>query len=318
MKRLTLQAGKHYDLRIEFCEHWYKAKMQLCGAPVDPAQFQPAVAAAKKADVAIVVLGTDGSVEAEGVDRSDLDLPGVQEELLKAVYQANPKTVLVLQNGSALSINWAKENIPAILTAWYPGEEGGHAIADVLFGDYNPAGRLPLTFYKSVQQLPPMDDYDIRRGRTYMAEIRRAGSYQTEKDEPLYPFGYGMSYTPFKYSNLQISPKTSDSKGQVQVSVTIKNIGSRSGEEVVQLYVRDVHASVARPIMELKGFKRIALEPQESKTVTMSIPATDLAFWDVHKKMFVVEPGRFDVMVGASSTDIRLKGGFEIVGDFIK
>ena len=290
--------------------------MQLCAAPVNPSRFQPAVEAAKKAAVAVVVLGTDAGVEAEGVDRSDLDLPGVQEELLKAVYQANPKTVLVLQNGSALSINWAKENIPAILTAWYPGEEGGNAIADVILGDYNPAGRLPLTFYKSVQQLPPMDDYDIRRGRTYMAEIRKAGSYVSEKDEPLYPFGYGLSYTRFKYSNLQISPKSVDSKGRIQVSVTVKNVGSRSGEEVVQLYIRNVQASVPRPIMELKGFKRVALNPQESRTVTMTVPANDLAYWDVQKKAFVVEPGWFEVRVGASSSDIRTQGRFEITGDF--
>ncbi len=310
---VNLQAGRKYDLRIEYCEHWYKSAMQLCGAPVDAGKFAKAVEIARKADVAIVALGTDLGVESEGVDRSDLNLPGEQEELLKAVYKANPKTVVVLQNGSALSINWAKENVPAILVAWFSGEESGNAIADVLFGDYNPAGRLPLTFYKSVEQLPPFSDYDIRRGRTYMAEIRKGGSYESQKDEPLYPFGYGISYTQFAYSKLKIAPTIIDPANSVTVSATVKNVGNRLGDEVVQLYVRDAQASVARPVKALKGFDRIILKPGESKTVAFTLPAAkSLSFWDVKKKSFVVEPGLFEVMVGSSSADIKLKGSFEV------
>ena len=312
VKEVELEKGRHYDLRIEYCEHWYKAAMQLCGMPKDPNQFRAAVDIAKKADVAIVALGTDLSVEDEGVDRSDLDLPGAQRELIKAVLAANPNTIAVLQNGSALSITWLKENVPAILVGWFNGEESGNAIADVLFGDYNPAGRLPLTFYKSVDQLPPFSDYDIRKGRTYMAEIRKGGSYLSQKDEPLYPFGYGLSYTRFIYSNLHVTPQNIDQTGTVTVSLTVKNSGDRSGDEVVQLYIRDVQASVPRPVKQLAGFKRISLKPKESQTVRFTLPADRLSFWDVSKKAFVVEPGLFEVQIGSSSEDIRITGNFNV------
>jgi len=309
---IQTEAGRRYHLRIEYGEHWYKAAMQLCGAPMNPDQFRAAVDVARKADVVIVCLGTDLSVENEGIDRSDLDLPGVQQELVKAVLAANPRTIAVLQNGSALSINWLREHVPAILEAWFPGEEGGNAIADVLFGDYNPGGRLPLTFYKSVDQLPLFSDYDIRKGRTYMAEIRQGGSYQAQADAPLYPFGYGLSYTRFSYSRLQVTPKTSDPAGSVTISLIVKNTGDRAGDEVVQLYIRDVEASVARPLKQLKGFRRIALDPKASQTVSFVLPVSKLNFWDVRKKAFVVEPGRFEVLVGSSAEDIRLKGSFSV------
>ena len=242
------------------------------------------------------------TVEAECIDRSTLDLPGEQEDLIKEIYKANPRTVVVLINGSPLSINWTKENIPAIIEAWYPGEEGGTAIADVIFGDYNPGGRLPMTFYKSVDQLPPFDDYDIRKGRTYM--------YLQE--EPLFPFGHGLSYTKFKYSNFEIDPKKITPAGKVNVSLDIQNVGDRQGDEVVQLYVRDAIASVARPIKELKGFKRINLNPGEKKRVTFTLPGKELAFYDVVKKKWVVEPGTFEVMVGKSSENIQLTGSLEV------
>ncbi|MBN1352661.1 glycoside hydrolase family 3 C-terminal domain-containing protein [candidate division KSB1 bacterium] len=312
VKLLQLESGRHYDLRIEYCEHWYKAAMSLCGAPKDPQKFRKAAEIARAADAAIVVLGTDLSVENEGVDRSDLDLPGEQEELIKAIFAANARTIAVLQNGSALSINWLSEYIPAILVAWFAGEESGNAIADVLFGDFNPAGRLPLTFYKSVDQLPPFRDYDIRKGRTYMAEIRKGGSYRSQTDTPLYPFGHGLSYTRFSYSDLRISPQRIARDGTVTVSATVKNIGKGAGDEVVQLYISDVEAGVARPLKQLKGFKRITLKPNESRSVSFSLPARDLSFWDVNEKRFVIEPGAFEVLVGASSEDIRLHGTFNV------
>ncbi|NOY60091.1 MAG: hypothetical protein GXO75_14345, partial [Calditrichaeota bacterium] len=306
VKALTVEAGKSYDLRIEYTEHWYKAKMQLFGAPVNPDQFKDAVRIAKESDAAIIFAGTDTDVEDEGVDRSDLKLPGIQEDLIKAVSKANPNTILVLVNGSALAVNWAKKNVPAILEAWFPGEEEGNAIADVIAGDYNPAGRLPLTFYKSVKQLPAFDDYDIRKGRTYKAEIRKGGSYSCQADQPLFPFGYGLSYTQFQYSNLHIEPGAANSDGKITVQVTVKNIGDRSGDEVVQLYIRDVKASVPRPLKELKGFKRIHLKAGEQKEVSFPVQAKDLSFYDVVMQKFVVEPGQFDVMVGGSSDDVRL------------
>jgi len=310
---LELEFGRRYDLRIEYVEYWYKSALRLCGGPADPRQFQAAAEAARKADVALLFLGTDLSVENEGVDRSDLNLPGIQDDLVQAVLQANPRTVAVLQNGSALSITRLHDTVPAILEAWFPGEEGGHAIADVLFGDYNPAGRLPLTFYRSVEQLPPFDDYNIRHGRTYMAEIRKGDSYSCAKEEPLYPFGYGLSYTRFRYAKLKTFPARISQDGILAVSAEIKNTGSRAGEEVAQLYIRDLQASVSRPVKRLKGFHRLMLQPGESKRVTFTLPVAELAYWDKSKKAFVVEPGRFEIQIGSSSADIRLTGTFQVI-----
>src|SRR6185295_12784621 len=207
----------------------------------------------RKSEVAVVVLGISARLEGEempvkiegfrGGDRTDLSLPKSQEALLKAVVATGKPVVVVLLSGSALAVNWANDNVPAILHAWYPGGEGGTAIADVLFGDYNPAGRLPVTFYKSVDQLPPFTDYSMA-GRTY----------RYFKGEPLYPFGYGLSYTEFVYSNLR-STKSADN---VKVTVDVKNTGERDGDEVVQLYLTDVAASVPVPIRTLVGFDRIS------------------------------------------------------------
>ena len=308
--KIELEAGKQYDLRIEYTEQWYNAAVKLWGAPQNPDKFKEAVDAARNAEVAIVVLGTDESVEKEGVDRSDLDLPGDQEELVKAVYQANPKTIVVLQNGSALSINWLKENVPAILETWYNGEEAGNALADVIFGDYNPGGRLPLTFYKSAEQFPSISDYDIRKGRTYL--YPNSGNDKSSISEPLYSFGYGLSYTQFSYGPLQVISKKIDAAGSVIVKISMKNIGDRFGDEVVQLYARDEKSSVRRPDKQLVGFERISLQPNEIKTVEFVFPAKDLAYWDVNKKSFIVEPGVFTIMAGSSSADIRSTGKFRI------
>lgn len=230
---------------------------------------------------------------------SIVPLPGIQEDLIRAVHKANPRTIVVLINGSPVAINWTQLNIPAILEAWYPGQAGGTATADVLFGDYNPGGKLPLTFYSSVGQLPGFDDYDvIGGGRTYMYF----------GGQPLYPFGHGLSYTEFSYTNLQIDPNKISTNGQVSVSVDVQNAGSREGDEVVQLYAHDVAASVRRPIKELKRFKRIYMQPGQTKTVTFTLAAQELAFYDVITRSFVVEPGTFELMVGSSSEDIRLTG----------
>jgi beta-glucosidase len=264
--------------------------------------MEKAVETASRADVVILCLGTNGKVEAEGRDRQDIGLPPVQEQLLQAVCKANPKTVLVLLNAGPLSVQWVKDNAPAILEAWYPGEEGGTAIADVLFGDYNPGGKLPYTVYESTNQLPPQTEYDITKGFTYM--------YFT--GQTLFPFGHGLSYTEFRYSNLQVSPEQIPANGQVTVSVEVENIGRCAGDEVVQLYVHDVQCSVKRPIKELRGFERVSLKPGEKQKVTFTLKGEQLAFYDVEKHNFVVEPGVFDVLVGSSSEDIRCKGRFEV------
>jgi beta-glucosidase len=310
--KLELEKGKHYDLRIEFTEHWYKSKMKLWGAPQDPHKFDKVREAAKNSDVAIVVIGTDETVEKEGVDRSSLELPGDQNDLIKAVYEANPKTVVVMQNGSPLAINWANDNVPAILETFYNGEEGGNALADVIFGDYNPAGRLPMTFYKSDDQLPSISDYDIRKGRTYMYPVRNFANPESQNETPLYPFGYGLSYTNFSYGPMNISSENINPEQSVSITTVVTNTGNRVGDEVVQLYVHDEKASVVRPLKQLMEFERMTLEPGESKTVHFTLLAKDLSFWDIKKKAFVVEPGTFKVLVGSSSADIKSSGQFKI------
>jgi beta-glucosidase len=258
---------------------------------------------AKKADVAILYLGTTSQVEREGADRTSLALPGNQEELFKTVMAANPKTIVVLMNAGPITMPYVKENAPAIIEGWWNGEQGANAIADVIFGNANPGGRLPYTVYASESQVPPQDEYDVTKGFTYM--------YINGK--PLFPFGHGLSYTTFDYSKIKISDKKIRADGKITVSVDVKNIGKIAGDEVVQLYVNDVIASVKRPTKELRGFERITLQPGETKTVTITIPGEKLAFYDEKTHGFVVEPGAFKVFVGSSSEDIRLKTQFVVV-----
>jgi beta-glucosidase len=272
---------------------------------LDPAKagdIEQAAAIAAKSDVAILFLGTNLRVEAEGRDRSSLDLPGSQEQLLEAIYKANPKTVAVIMSGGPVSVKWASQNVPAILAAWYPGEEAGTALAAVLFGDHNPAGRLPYTVYDSLDQIPPQSQYDITKGFTYM--------YFAGK--PQFAFGHGLSYTTFRYSGLKLSQARVPADGQVTVNLAVENTGARAGDEVVQLYVHDVAASVKRPAKELRGFQRVSLNPKEKKLVAFTLPASDLAFYDEKARKFVVEPGAFDVMIGSSSEDIRLRGRLDV------
>jgi beta-glucosidase len=264
---------------------------------------------AKDSDVAIVCVGNnpigvpDGeweqvSVPSEGreaVDRQSINLE--QEELIKQVYAANPRTVVVLISSFPYAINWTQAHVPAIVHLTHCSEELGNALADALFGDYNPAGRLVQTWPKSLDQVPPMMDYNIRDGRTYMYF----------KGEPLYPFGYGLSYTTFKYSGLKTSSPTLAKDGAMDVSVDVKNTGARAGEEVVQLYVKHEKSAYEHPAQELRGFKRVALQPGETKTVVLRLPAASLGYWDRAKHAFVVEDGKLELRVGASSADERLK-----------
>ncbi len=259
------------------------------------AELQKAVELARDADVAVVCIGTNPSIEQEDLDRKSLPLPGTQQALVEAVLAANPRTVVVLFGGGPLTIPWIKEHVPAVLQAWWPGEEGGHAIADVLFGDVNPAGRLPHTVYASEQQVPPQDEYDVTKGFTYMYL----------NGAPLYAFGHGLSYTTFDYSKLHLSTQSLAANGTLTVSIDVKNTGKRAGDEVSQLYVREVNPVVKRPAKELRGFQRVTLQPGEKRTLTFTLPAEKLAYWDESTHAFVVNPGAFDILVGASSDDIR-------------
>jgi len=267
---------------------------------------------AKNADLAIVVLGESSDrpgTDGEGYDVASLDLTGLQEDMLKAVYETGTPTILVLINGRPLSIRWAAEKIPAIVEAWLPGELGGQAVADVIFGDYNPGGKLPVTVPRHSGQLPVY--YNYMPEKQYWIKNGWGKAYADMPASPLWEFGFGLSYTKFEYSNLQIDPREIGTYGEVRISVDVKNSGGRKGNEVVQLYIRDLIASVTVPVKELKGFKKIMLEPGEKKTVEFRLNHDDLTLYNKSMEL-VVEPGTFEVMVGSSSEDIRLKGEFEV------
>jgi beta-glucosidase len=298
---LKLEARRRYEIRIDYYENGGGAFASLgwnARKPVNT-ELERAVAAARSSDVAVIVAGI---VEGEGRDRADLDLPAPQEELIRAVTATGVPTVVVLMGGSAVTMNAWADTVPAIVEAWYAGEEGGNAIADVLFGDYNPGGKLPITFPQTVGQVPLY--YNTKpTGRGY--------DYVTVSGKALFPFGHGLSYTQFEYSNLQIVPDKIAPTESVEIRVDVRNIGTRPGDEVVQLYLRDVVSSVTRPLKELKGFKRISLAPGEKKTVNFVLTPEELAFLDRDLKS-IVEPGTFAVMIGSSSEDIRVKGSFEV------
>ncbi|MGO9113901.1 MAG: glycoside hydrolase family 3 C-terminal domain-containing protein [Thermoguttaceae bacterium] len=278
--------------------------------------FAAATRAAKNAQIAVVVVGEhmgqlghdegEARTDGEGSDVANLDLTGYQEDLVKAVYETGTPTVVVLINGRPLSTRWTSEHVPAILEAWLPGERGGEAVADILFGDCNPSGRLAITVPRHSGQLPVC--YDYKPSKVFWM----ARGYADMPGTPLYEFGYGLSYTKFTYSHLRITPGQIRSQGEVQVSVDVKNAGVREGDEVVQLYVHHVTGSVATPVKQLKGFKRISLSSGDAKTVTFTLTLEDLSLLnqDMH---WIVEPGAIDILVGASSQDIRLKGSVEVV-----
>jgi beta-glucosidase len=269
-------------------------------------EIEKAKAAAKNADIAIVVIGEGGyTTNGEGRDMANLDLTGMQEELIKAVQGTGTPTVVVIINGRPLSIRWTVEHVPAILEAWMCGEQGGNAVADILFGDVNPSGRLPITIPRHSGQYPFYYNYSITKARAM-----RKG-YIDLPATPLYEFGYGLSYTKFEYSNLQITPKEIGKGGEVEIALDIKNTGDRQGDEVAQLYINDVFSSTSKPSKELKGYEKISLNPGETKTVKFKLLPEDISLFD-RDMNFVVEPGKFSVMIGGSSQDIKLKGEFEV------
>jgi beta-glucosidase len=287
----------------------------------DKSGFQRATQVAKGIDVAIVVVGEQARREGardqppptdgEGYDVASLDLTGVQEDLLRAIQGTGTPTVLVMINGRPLSTRWEAEHIPAIVEAWEPGEQGAAAVADVLFGDYNPSGRLPVTIPRSVGQLPgyynypPSKEYWVKGGWTHTE------GYVDMPASPLYTFGYGLSYTQFQYSNIHVSPGEIYNEGSSQVSVDVENTGKRAGVETVQLYIHQRFTPVATPVKQLRGFERIALEPSERKTVKFTLEPEDLQLLDRDMRWIVV-PGTFDILVGGSSEDITAKGKLEV------
>jgi beta-glucosidase len=271
----------------------------------DPSGIEQARETAKRAKLAVVVVGEDKRTDGESRDSVDLELTGRQEELVKAVSETGKPTVVVLISGRPLAIPRIAKNVPAIVEAWMCGEQGGRAIADVLFGNFNPSGKLPVTFPRHVGQMPFYYDYKP-------AKLMRMGiGYVTMPLTPLFEFGRGLSYTRFEYSNLEISPKEITPEGNVRVHLDLKNIGGRDGAEVVQLYLDDVISSVVTPVINLKGFAKVWLKSGEQKSVEFLLTPEDLSLLDIHMER-KVEPGRFDVMIGSSCEDIRLQGSFEV------
>lgn len=275
-----------------------------------------AVSIAQDADAVIICVGNHPTCDGapwgecytpsdgrEAVDRESINLG--QEELIKDIYNVNQNVIVVLISSFPYAINWTQENIPAILHMTHASQESGNALADVIFGDYNPGGRLVQTWVKSIDQLPPMMDYNIRHGRTYM--------YLSPDDKPLYPFGYGLSYTSFKYSDLNLSSKELNAESIITISAKIENTGNMTGDEVVQLYVKHLNSKVDRPLKELKGFKRITLKPGENSVINIPLKAEDLAYWDINKHKFIVEEDKVQIMIGSSSADIKLQDTVYVV-----
>ena len=306
---VRLEAGREHAVVLEYYEAERDAEVRLGWRPPSAGSpFDAAVDAARAADAVVYVGGLTAEVEGEemrvsypgfaGGDRTDIALPAVQQKLLEALHATGKPVIFVLTTGSAVGLTWAKENLPGIVVAWYPGQQGGSAVADVLFGDANPAGRLPVTFYESVAQLPPFADYNME-GRTY----------RYFRGEPVYPFGHGLSYTRFQYSGLRLSQPAAAAGDRVEAEVSVKNTGSRAGEEVVQLYVRGTAPDRLAAIRNLRGFERVRLAPGEQKRVRFTlVPERDFASYDEARKAYAVAPGAFEIEVGASSADLRLRG----------
>jgi beta-glucosidase len=304
---VDLEAGKPYDVKLEYFEAVRDSEIRLAWRPPgakDP--FDEALEAARAADAVVFVGGLTGDVEGEemrvsypgfaGGDRTDLALPATQDKLLRALAATGKPVVLVLMAGSAIAATWAEQTLPAVLLAWYPGQQGGSAVADVLFGDVSPSGRLPVTFYKSVDQLPPFSDYGMK-GRTY----------RYFEGEPLYPFGHGLSYTRFDYSDLKVDTDAAGASDEISLSLAVKNAGARAGGEVVQLYVRPVTPDAGAAIKDLRGFERVTLQPGEQRRVAFRLtPSRDFAHYDEAARDFKVAPGTYELQAGASSRDIRL------------
>jgi len=313
---VTLQAGREYLLALEFARSKTAplAAVHLgCLPPVPADAIERAARLAASSDVAIVCVGFGGEWQSEGFDRPDMELPGKQNELVAAVAAANPKTIVVLNTGSPITMPWLNQ-VAAVLQAWYPGQECGNAIADVLFGNVNPSGKLPQTFPMRLADNPAYLNFPGENGKIYYGEGLFVGYryYDKKLIAPLFPFGSGLSYTTFDYSSLALSAREIEPGDTLQVSIDVTNTGARAGKEIVQLYVRDEQASLQRPEKELKAFAKVHLEEGERKTVTLSIDRETLAYFDDSTHEWVAEAGQFTLLVGASSQDIRATATFAL------
>ena len=292
----TLTYKKGTDVSIGDTEFIKHVKINM----TDKSEFKDAINTAKKSDVVVMVLGEHGFQSGEGRSRTELDLPGLQQELLEEIYKVNKNIVLVLNNGRPLAIEWAAENIPTIVEAWHLGTETGNAVAQVLYGDYNPSGKLPMTFPRNVGQIPIYYNYK-NTGRPIDKDDNVFWSHYLDVEKtPLYPFGHGLSYTTFEYSNFNLKDSIFSIDDTIKVSVDVTNTGEYDGKEVVQLYIRDLVASVTRPVKELKGFELAQLKIGETKTINFNLNKETLGYYN-NNGDFIIEPGDYKVFVGGSS-----------------
>ena len=301
---MKLEKGKKYQLKAEYFDnggdaiarlHWRVPSMEEYDMLN---MYGDASKVIRESDVVIAVMGINQSIEREGQDRSSIELPKDQQIFIREAYKANPNTIVVLVAGSSMAIGWMDQNIPAIIDAWYPGEQGGTAIAEVLFGDYNPAGRLPLTFYNSIEDLPAVNDYNVKNNRTYMYF----------EGKPLYAFGYGLSYTKFDYRNLNIKQDSQN----ITLNFSVKNSGKYNGDEVAQVYIQFPDLGIKTPLKQLKGFKRIHIKKGATEQISIEIPKEELRLWDDQKKQFYTPSGTYNFMVGKSSDNICLQKTVEL------
>ncbi|MFW5713753.1 MAG: glycoside hydrolase family 3 C-terminal domain-containing protein, partial [Brevefilum sp.] len=314
---VRLEKGKQYSFMAEFSsgEMSQYAFIQFLYMPpldVEGDLFEEAVTLAKKSDAVVLVVGLPNQYETEGHDRPDMELPGDQDALVRAVAAANPNTIVAVNAGAPVALPWADE-VDSIVLMYYPGQEGGHALADILAGEVNPSGKLTVSWPKRLEDNPAYIHYpgwkDVHYGEGLFVGYRY---YDAKNVDPLFPFGHGLSYTQFTYSDLRL-PDEVRSGENLEVSVTVENTGEVSGQEIVQLYVRDVESTLIRPAKELKGFEKIALGVGESKTLTFELNPRSLSYYDPHQKAWVAEAGIFEVLVGGSSRDIQLRRNFNLV-----
>jgi beta-glucosidase len=316
---VKLEAGKTYALRVEFFQDGGEYVARLAWKRGGKPSYADSVEAAKSSDVAIVCVSTMGT-EGEGNDRPSMDLPNEQAALIRAVAAVNRRTIVVLNNGTPVTMSDWLKSVPGVIEAWFPGQEGGAAIADILLGNGNPSGKLPDTLAVKRSDYPDFGNFPGTNHEENYAEDIYLGYRHFDKAnvQPLFPFGYGLSYTTFKYSNLALSSAALEPDGSITVHVNVTNTGKRAGEEIGQLYVHDLKPVIDRPVRELKGFAKIALKPGETKTVQFTIKPRDFAYFDVPGRQWKANAGDYEIQVGASSRDIRLKKSVRLNGDFMQ
>ncbi|MDR3625754.1 MAG: glycoside hydrolase family 3 C-terminal domain-containing protein, partial [Ignavibacteriaceae bacterium] len=308
------EAGKKYKIKMEFYQGAGDAIAKLLWRPTDEDLFKPAVEAAAKSDVALLFVGTADQFEAEGADRQDLVLPEDQDELINEVVKANKNTIVILTSGSPVLMNSWNDKVDGILETWFCGEEIGNAVADVIFGNYNPSGKLPITFPKRWEDCSAYKTYKAQDNVSEYSDGIFVGYryFDANNIEPLYPFGYGLSYTKFEYKDLKVKESVKDNQPVFNISFDVKNTGKLTGAEVTQLYVGAVDSKIERAPKELKAFKKVLIKAGETGKVEISIAKNAFAYYNVDKKEWTTDPGKYEILVGSSSRDIKLKETVEI------